>query len=478
MSGIRYNVVLLNNGGAASKKANFVKAIVYSLNISTKEAENLVGSAPCVLAEDVPEDIAYALKEGIEASGGQVKLIEIEQNNNNNESIDSVNNADHLSFQKLNYRNGSKDSTSEFNTLESKQDMASKVGVSIDRSQRVSSSIPRSKQSNAPTFTAPGQQSSAPTFTAPGQQSSAPTFTASGQQSSAPNFSIHNHRHPNGECCSFHPNNSAVMRCDNCGRPICDACREVGELTDGSHVCFDCASAIVLNDVDIAKAKRSKIVLKIVLGIIGAIIFGIISSTSGFKAFFQSSQDDYPILLWQILFTLFGASLSIYFPALKTILAWIWKFIRWKPEILRRNVIIDYIFSGIKFTLVIFAITGFFLVFSVFMTFSPVVALGIAVVDIVRYTRANNLVKRNREILQHLSDRMEYIRIQSEENADIEALANDDRMQNNQFAQAVRRQGYASANKTFSDEAQEMTENDKKIKKFVLNEYGEVVRAA
>ena len=49
------------------------------------------------------------------------------------------------------------------------------------------------------------------------------------------------------------------MKCDSCGRPICSECRDAGELTDGSHVCFDCASAIVQNDVDIAKEKRKKI---------------------------------------------------------------------------------------------------------------------------------------------------------------------------------------------------------------------------
>ena len=267
------------------------------------------------------------------------------------------------------------------------------------------------------------------------------------------------------------------MKCDSCGRPICSECRDAGELTDGSHVCFDCASAIVQNDVDIAKEKRKKIIIKIILGVLGAIVFGMISATSGFRLFFQDSGST-PIEIWQILFTLFGASLSIYFPALKAILAWIWRFIRWKPDIMRANAIIENIFSGIKIMLVIFAICGFFLVFSVFLTFSPLVAIVIAIMDFVRYKKADNLVKRNQEILQHLSDRMEYIRIQSEENADIESFANDVRMQNNQFAQRVRREGYAGASKVFADEAKEMAENDKKIKKFVINEYGEAVRAA
>lgn len=82
------------------------------------------------------------------------------------------------------------------------------------------------------------------------------------------------------------------------------------------------------------------------------------------------------------------------------------------------------------------------MVFSVFLMVSPVVATIIAVVDFKHYKKADELVKRNQEILQHLADRMEYIRIQSEEKADIETLAHDSRMQDNQFAQSVRQEGY------------------------------------
>ena len=196
------------------------------------------------------------------------------------------------------------------------------------------------------------------------------------------------------------------------------------------------------------------------------------------RAFLQEDSEGVSVFLWQVLFTLFGASLSIYFPVLKKILAWIWKFIWWKPDIIQTNEIIDFIFGGIKFALVFLAFTGFVLVFSVFLMVSPVVATIIAVVDFKHYKKADELVKRNQEILQHLADRMEYIRIQSEEKADIETLAHDSRMQDNQFAQSVRQEGYVSASKVFSDEAREMAENDKKIKQFVLNEYGEAVRVA
>lgn len=73
---------------------------------------------------------------------------------------------------------------------------------------------------------------------------------------------------------------------------------------------------------------------------------------------------------------------------------------------------------------------------------------------------------------------MEYIRVHSEEGGDFDTLANDERMQNNQFAQAVRRNGYSGASKAFADEAQEMVDNDRQVKRFITNEYGELVRAA
>ena len=344
------------------------------------------------------------------------------------------------------------------------------------------------QQSDAPTFTAPKQQNGAPTFTAPKQQNDAPTFTAPGQQSDAPTFTAPGGRSSNnssprmryhsvGECCAYHPHNRAITQCNNCGRPICESCRDAGELTNGLHVCYDCASAIVQADVDIAKGKRSKIVLQIFLGVIGAIVFGIISSTSGFCQVFGNNSSQ-PIVVWQVLFTLFGAALSIYFPILKRILKFLWKVIRWNPRARRNNIILDFVVSFIKFSGAIMIFVGFAMAFSIFMTFSPAVALVLLIVDLIRYARANKLVKRNQEIMQHLADRMEYIRIQSEENADADTLANDQRMQNNQFAQAVRREGYANASKTFADEAQEMAENDRKIKKFIFNEYGEMVRAA
>lgn len=460
-----YNVILLNNDDKVLGMLNIINIVMRSLNQSPKNSNDLVGGKDCVLAENVSAEIAYALKQGIEAAGGKVRIISSTQEANEKRKVRETVISN---FNDIN-TNQEYTSSKETKEVEKKRDQNLKT---LDQSERM------------PRFTAPGHEDSVsksvgtdckkdvPKFTAPNQPENIPRFTAPNEQDS-----ISNHFSSHENCCSYHPNNRAIMKCDSCGRPICSECRDAGELTDGSHVCFDCASAIVQNDVDIAKEKRKKIVIKIVLGVLGAIVFGMISATSGFRLFFQDSGST-PIEIWQILFTLFGASLSIYFPALKAILAWIWRFIRWKPDIMRANAIIENIFSGIKIMLVIFAICGFFLVFSVFLTFSPLVAIVIAIMDFVRYKKADNLVKRNQEILQHLSDRMEYIRIQSEENADIESFANDVRMQNNQFAQRVRREGYAGASKVFADEAKEMAENDKKIKKFVINEYGEAVRAA
>ena len=484
-----YTVTLLNDGGKMLGMLNIINVVMCSLNQSPKNPNDLVSGKDCVLAENVSSEIAYALKQGIEAAGGRVRIMSSTQKNNKEGKVRET---EVPNFNGTN-TNQKYTSSKETKEVEKKRAQSLKTSDQSEHTPRFTASGHENSVSKSgvtdckidvPKFTAPNQPETAPKFTAPNQSETAPKFTAPNQSENIPRFtapngqnSISNHFGLHENCCSYHPNNKAIVKCDSCGRPICSECRDVGELTDGSHVCFDCASAIVQNDVDIAKEKRKKIVIKIILGVLGAIVFGMISSTSGFRLFFQDSGST-PIEIWQILFTLFGASLSIYFPALKTILVWIWRFIRWKPDIMRANAIIENIFSGIKIMLVIFAICGFFLVFSVFLTFSPLVAIVIAIMDFVRYKKADNLVKRNQEILQHLSDRMEYIRIQSEENADIESFANDVRMQNNQFAQRVRREGYAGASKVFADEAKEMAENDKKIKKFVINEYGEAVRAA
>lgn len=331
-------------------------------------------------------------------------------------------------------------------------------------------------QSSAPKFTAPGNQGSAPKFTAPRQQSSPPRFTVPGQQSNDMRFQNQRNQYTNVQCCSYHPRNRAVMKCDQCGRPICEACKDSWQLTDGKHVCFDCASALVQEDVDMAKMKRSRIRLKIILGIVGAIVFGILVHIPVYLKMDGSNSSD--AVFWRICITLAGAALPVYIPVFKKLCSWLWRLIRWKPQIFKRNIIIDTIFDTIKFILATFVFGMFVAIFLFLIEISLIIAIILAIVDIVRYSKANALVKRNQEILQRLSDRMEYIRVHSEEGGDFETLANDERMQNNQFAQAVRRNGYSGASKAFADEAQEMVDNDRQVKRFITNEYGEAVRVA
>ncbi len=453
MSEKKYTVVLLNDGGITSEMINAINVVMGSFNMFLGGSESIRSDGSYILAKDVSEDIAYALKQGIEASGGQVEIFD---DKTNTETVTSQQHQDYSTNSSLNHHSQNKK-----NTTENKK---SKIFEEIKKSQKEHiSDVDEDKKKVFKEFK---------------QNDTASTSESFEPNSSAPKFSTANSRQSQEKCCSYHSNNKAIMKCDNCGKPICKECGDMGELTDGNHVCFDCANAMVQNDVNLAKEKRSKIMLKIGLGVLGAVIFGIISAIPAVRAFLQEDSEGVSVFLWQVLFTLFGASLSIYFPVLKKILAWIWKFIWWKPDIIQTNEIIDFIFGGIKFALVFLAFTGFVLVFSVFLMVSPVVATIIAVVDFKHYKKADELVKRNQEILQHLADRMEYIRIQSEEKADIETLAHDSRMQDNQFAQSVRQEGYVSASKVFSDEAREMAENDKKIKQFVLNEYGEAVRVA
>lgn len=338
----------------------------------------------------------------------------------------------------------------------------------------------------APVFTgSEGSKEKAPTFTAPRESQdrfntlnngNAPIFQTSNYQNNSSVGSNYNQQQPR-IMCAYHINNAAVMRCPQCGRPICAECKSNGELSNGSYVCYDCASMMVQNDVELAKRKRLRVLLRIIVGIVGAIICGILSFTEGYTIFWTDSMDGYSLFIGRSLLTLFGASIGIYFPVLKKILSLIWKFIRWNPFYLD-NIVTETIFYTFKFFVVAFGFFGFVMIFSLFFEFSPAVACVLGIVDFIRYRKANDLVQRNQEILQRLADRMEYIRIRSEENMTNESLVNDERMQNNQFAQAVRREGYSGASKSFAEQAKEMADNDRKIKKFVLNENGEAVRVA
>ena len=111
------------------------------------------------------------------------------------------------------------------------------------------------------------------------------------------------------------------MKCDQCGRPICEACKDSGQLTDGKHVCFDCASALVQEDVDMAKMKRSRIRWKIILGIVGAIVFGILLYIPVYLNI--DGSDSSEAVFWRICLTLAGAVLPVYIPILKKMCSWI-----------------------------------------------------------------------------------------------------------------------------------------------------------
>jgi hypothetical protein len=42
--------------------------------------------------------------------------------------------------------------------------------------------------------------------------------------------------------CTFHPDREAIGACTNCGRPLCDECKEV---VDGRFYCSSCAPGVV-----------------------------------------------------------------------------------------------------------------------------------------------------------------------------------------------------------------------------------------
>ena len=442
MSMTKYTVILTESRN--SEQTAIIQLLCSFLNISKDEANRLVEETPSIIAKDISENIACDLKQAIEDCGGKITLLE-----------NTRNNAD---------------------TASKKQQKSAPVFMTPKGNEKASKEK-KERSDHAPTFHAPHEEQ-APTFRAPhGNEGSAPHFTSPNEENynysqnmgSAQRFFQNN-------CCAYHPRNKAVIQCANCGRPICEECKESGELTDGSYVCYDCAKAIEENDIELAEEKRKKIIQKIMFGIIGAIAFLAISMIPAMGGAFAESGVS--LGTWRILLTLFGASLSIYFPILKKIVIWIWKCIRWKPDIAYSNVVFEYVFAIFKGIVIVFAIVGLVTVFSTFLTFSPLVATALGITDFVRYKKADNLVKRNQEILKHLVDRMEYIRVMSEENADNDALANDERMLNNHFAQTVRREGYAEASKKISNEAKEMADNDRKIKKYITNEFGEIVRVA
>ena len=525
MSDSKYTVILLSDDKKKSNKGNIINAVVKLLRVPKSEAKSLVNIAPSVLGENVPENTAVALIREIEKNNGRVKLLtktnnayydaQINASDSYKRSVSNAQMSSNNAFQ--NYKSfneggstykssgvgqvpayksvggngmpissGANDNPPVFRAPSDSDSSGAPVFRAPSDSDSLGAPVFRapsdSGSSGAPVFRAPSDSGSsgAPVFRAPSDSGSsgAPVFNAPSDSGSsgAPVFSSPNTVH-NGECCSYHPHNRAVARCDNCGKPICQECRDAGVREDGSHWCFDCTSAMVQNDIELAKEQRSGYMGLIIIGVVGAIIIAILSFTEFGINFLYKTFDGESVNTMRILFIMFGASLAVYLPILWILLTYIWKFIRWKP--ISYGGIIGTIFLVIKIILVIVFIEAFFMVFGFFLMISPIVAIILGIIYFVKYKKANDLVLRNQEILQHLSDRMEYIRIQSEENIDYNTLASDARMQNNHFAQAVMREGYESANRTAANEAREMVENDKNIKKaFKRNEFGEVVRAA
>ena len=497
-------MILLSDDRNISNKKNIINVVAKQLKIPKDEAKKLVDISPSVLGENLSENDAVILKRGIEINKGKVKVL-IKSNNeyfdaqlNASENRPNPSNTNKISSMGSSQRENNIASQG-YKSFGSGETASYKSSSSVDN-EIPSFSAPKSGNNDSPpVFNAPveGDNSDAPVFHAPagegdsgapvfhapqdGVNSGVPVFSAptGGGGSGAPVFNAPNTSIVNsGNCCSYHPHNRAVARCDNCGKPICQECKDAGELTDGSHWCFDCASSLVQSDIDLAKEKRASVSRRITIGVIGAIIMAVLSFTGPGKAFLSSGgSNEEDVMMMRVLFIMFGASLSVFWPILRRLLSWMWRFFRWRP--LRSEGIVWVIFTTIKIMVLIFAFVAFISVFGFFLMIAPVVAIVLAIIDFVRYKKANDLVIRNQEILQHLSDRMEYIRIQSEENLDYNTLANDVRMQNNHFAQAVMREGYEGANRTFANEAREMAENDQNIKKaFTRNEFGELVRAA
>ena len=83
----KYEVIL--SGVAAGKKLDVIKAVKESLGLGLKEAKELVEGAPSTLISDVSGQEADALKDCVEASGGEVKLINLSSQSASSHSITS-----------------------------------------------------------------------------------------------------------------------------------------------------------------------------------------------------------------------------------------------------------------------------------------------------------------------------------------------------------------------------------------------------
>ena len=214
-----YNVILLNNDDKMLGMLNIINIVMRSLNQSPKNSNDLVGGKDCVLAENVSAEIAYALKQGIEAAGGKVRIISSTQEANEKRKVRETVISN---FNDIN-TNQEYTSSKETKEVEKKRDQNLKT---LDQSERmprftapghedsVSKSVGTDCKKDVPKFTAPNQRETAPKFTAPNHSDTAPKFTAPNQPENIPRFtapneqdSISNHFSSHENCCSWHKEN-------------------------------------------------------------------------------------------------------------------------------------------------------------------------------------------------------------------------------------------------------------------------------
>lgn len=136
-----YNVILLNNDDKVLGMLNIINIVMRSLNQSPKNSNDLVGGKDCVLAENVSAEIAYALKQGIEAAGGKVRIISSTQEANEKRKVRETVISN---FNDIN-TNQEYTSSKETKEVEKKRDQNLKT---LDQSERM------------PRFTAPGHEDS------------------------------------------------------------------------------------------------------------------------------------------------------------------------------------------------------------------------------------------------------------------------------------------------------------------------------
>lgn len=114
-----------------------------------------------------------------------------------------------------------------------------------------------------------------------------------------------------GPACEFHHNSPAVCQCDRCGKALCSDCASAfsgyAECFDLQHICYDCLSEMVGEDLAQWKKQRSQIIRLIVLTVVGMYI--------GADLFQQAGATDGWIVFGALLFGSFWTWIKIGFSA-------------------------------------------------------------------------------------------------------------------------------------------------------------------